>query len=89
MRSFWAAHDSVTEFAVCAVLVRLAGAVGAAIFVLALAVDVAEPAAFVAVSWKSYDVFAAKPLIVALVAVVTGAVAVVHVDVPTTLYRNV
>ena len=54
--------------------------------VIALAVEDAEPPAFVAVSWKSYDVFAAKPVIVALVAVVAGAVAVVHVVVLATRY---
>jgi len=82
-------HESVTEFTVCAELLKLAGAVGAVTFVFALTVDTAEPVAFVAVNWKSYDVFAAKPLIVALVAVVAGAVAVVHVEVPVTLYCNV
>ena len=82
-------HESVTEFAVCVVLVKLAGAVGAATFVAAFIVEVAEPLAFVAVNWKLYDVFAASPLIVALVAFVAGAVAVVQVVVPATRYCNV
>ena len=89
VRSLCAFHESVTEFAVCAVLVKLAGAVGAATLVAAFAVDTAEPAAFVAVNWKSYDVFAASPVIVALVAFAAGAVAVVHVLVPATRYCNV
>ena len=82
-------QDSVTEFVVCAELLKFAGAVGAATFVFALAVEDAEPLAFVAVNWKSYDVFAAKPVIVALVAFVAGAVAFVHVEVPATRYCNV
>ena len=89
MRLLCAFHESVTEFAVCAVLVKLAGAVGAATLVAAFIVEVAEPAAFVAVNWKLYDVFAAKPLIVALVAFAAGAVAIVHVLVPATRYCNV
>ena len=71
---------------------KFAGAVGAVTtgaWVFALAVEKAEPPAFVAVNWKSYDVFAAKPVIVALVADVAGAVAVVHVEVPATRYCNV
>jgi len=82
-------HESVTEFAVCAVLVSPAGAVGAATFVVAFIVDAAEPLALVAVNWKLYCVFAASPVIVALVAFVAGAVAVVHVVVPATRYCNV
>jgi len=65
------------------------GAVTTGAWVFALAVEEAEPPAFVAVNWKSYDVFAAKPVIVALVAVVAGAVAVVHAVVPATLNCNV
>ena len=56
---------------------------------MALVVEAAEPLAFVAVNWKSYVEFAVKPVIVALVAVIAGAVAVVHVDVPVTRYCNV
>ena len=58
-------------------------------WVFAFVVEDAEPPAFVAVNWKLYDVPAAKPVIVALVADVAGAVAVVHVVVPATLYCNV
>ena len=79
-------HDSVTEFVVCAELLKFDGAVGAATFVFALAVEEAELPAFVAVNWKSYDVLPANPVIVALVADVAGAVAVVHVVVPATRY---
>ena len=79
----------MTESDVCAELVRFDGAVGAATFVVAFIVDAAEPLAFVAVNWKLYCVFAARPVIVALVAVVAGAVAVVHVVVPATRYCNV
>ena len=68
---------------------KLIGAVGAATSVFAFAVEDAEPPAFVAVNWKSYDVFAVKPVIVALVAFVDGAVAVIHVEVPETRYCNV
>ena len=82
-------HDNVTEFAVCAELLKLAGAVGATALVFALAVEDAEPPALVAVNWKSYDVLPAKPVMVALVAFVAGAVAFVHVDVPATRYCNV
>ena len=82
-------HESVTEFVVCAELLKFAGAVGAVTFVFALTVEDAEPPALVAVNWKSYDVFAAKPVIVALVADVVGAVSVVHVEVPATRYCNV
>ena len=89
MRLLCAAHESVTELAVCAVLVKLAGAVGAAACVVTLVVEEAEPFEFVAVNWKLYCVFAASPLIVALVAVAAGAVAVVHVVVPATRYCNV
>jgi len=74
------------------VLFKFAGAVGAAAtttWVFALAVEAAEPAAFVAVNWKSYAVFAARPVIVALVAFAAGAVAVVHAVVPATLNCNV
>ena len=46
-------HDSVTEFAVVAVLLKFAGAVGAATLVVTDTVDAAEPLAFVAVNWKS------------------------------------
>ena len=54
-----------------------------------MTVDAVEPPAFFAVNWKSYAVPAAKPVIVALVADVAGAVAVVHVEVPATRYCNV
>ena len=88
MRLLCAAHESVTELAVCAELVKLAGAVGAAMLVVAFIVDAAEPLAFFAVNWNSYAVPAAKPLTVALVAVVAGLLALVHVVVPATRYCN-
>ena len=68
------------------------GAVGADVVVvpgLALVVEEAEPPSFLAVSWNSYVMFDIKPLTVALVAVVAGAVAVIHVFVPATRYCNV
>jgi len=65
---------------------QFVGAVSAIVFVIALAVEEAEPPAFVAVNWKSYDVLPANPVIVALVADIAGAVAVVHVVVPATRY---
>ena len=65
---------------------KFVGAVSATVFVVALTVEEAEPAVFSAVNWKLYDVPAAKPVIVALVADVAGAVAVVHVVVPVTRY---
>jgi hypothetical protein len=66
-----------------------AGAIGAATCVVAFTVDDAEPCVFVAVNWKSYFVFAARPVIVALVAVAAGAVAFVQDVVPETRYCNV
>jgi len=69
--------------------VKLAGAVGAATLVVAFTVAAAEPGAFGSVNWKLYAVFAAKPVMVTLVADVAGAVAVVHVVVPATRYCNV
>ena len=45
-------HESVTEFAVCAILVKLAGAVGAVALVVAFVVDAAEPFELVAVNWN-------------------------------------
>ena len=71
---------------------KFAGAVGAVTTgacVFAFAVEEAEPPAFVAVNWNSYEVSAAKPVMVALVAFIAGAVAVVHVIVPATRYCNV
>ena len=56
---------------------------------MALVVEAAEPLTFVADNWNSYAEFAVKPVIVALVAVIAGAVAVVQVDVPAIRYCNV
>ena len=89
----WAFHVNDTEL-FAAVLFKFAGAVGAGdvgavACVVALIVDAAEPLALVAVNWKSYFVFAAKPVIVVLVAFAAGAVAFVHVVVPATLNCNV
>ena len=57
---------------------------------MALVVEEAEPLALVAVNWKLYVVFAAKPVMVAVVAFVPGAgVQIVQVGAPDTRYCNV
>ena len=87
---FCAVHESVTEFDVCVVLVKFAGAVGAVTFVVAFVIEETEPPAFVAVKRKSYNVFAVRPVIVAVVAATPGAgVHVVQVDAVDNLYSNV
>ena len=82
-------HASVTELEVCAVLRKFAGAVGATGFVVALVVEFAEPRVLVAVKRKLYAVFAARPVIVAVVALAPGAGVHVCHEPAAVLYSNV
>ena len=70
---------------------KFAGAGGALTFVVSFVVAQGEsPPVLVARNWKLYVVFAAKPVIVAVVALAPGAgVHVVQFEVPDTRYCNV
>ena len=86
-----ASHESETEFAVCAVLLKFVGALGATASVVALTViGVESPPLFVAINRKLYVVTADNPVTVIPVALAPGAgVHVCHVDSVDFLYCNV
>ena len=82
-----ASHESETEFAVCAVLLKFVGALGAIVTFAVAGVE--SPPAFFAINWKLYVVPAVNPIRLALVALADNVAHVCHVVSVDFLYCNV